>query len=421
MLITSMDLSGGKVVQLEQGKKKVIERDNIDDLISEFAPLGPVAVIDIDAAVGTGSNRDLVKRIALRGEVRAGGGVRTPEDAMELVEAGVEKVIIGSALFQGGCFNGDALKKIARAVGRKRIIVAMDTFRGDVMTSGWTKRTGLRINRELLKKVEQNAWGILVTTVEREGLMKGGDLNNIKTVMKNTILPVTAAGGISSCDEIAAFTKAGADVQLGMSIYTGRISTAEAFASAVKYAENGLIPVVAEQESGGMIMSAYSNREALLKTLDTGKLTFWSRSRQRLWTKGETSGNYLDFVSFRADCDSDVLRAAVRPRGPVCHTGDDTCFGDKRFTLETLYDVIGERFENPRPGSYTATLDYGMVREKILEEAREVVEAATRDEKIWEAADVLYFLTVLLRREDISFRDVLDELKRRNRRRRCSR
>jgi len=131
--------------------------------------------------------------------------------------------------------------------------------------------------------------------------------------------------------------------------------------------------------------------------------------------KGETSGNVLKLIRLRADCDRDTLLATAQPAGSVCHTGAWSCFStDREFSWEYLQDIITNRFRNPVPGSYTATLDDDLVREKIMEEAKELCEAKDGGEIIWEAADLLYFMTVLMTRAGISVQDVFNELDRRN-------
>jgi phosphoribosyl-ATP pyrophosphohydrolase/phosphoribosyl-AMP cyclohydrolase len=131
--------------------------------------------------------------------------------------------------------------------------------------------------------------------------------------------------------------------------------------------------------------------------------------------KGENSGNTLKLARLRADCDRDAVLAVVEPAGPVCHTGDWSCFGtNRRYTWEYLQSVIDGRFRNPVPGSYTATLDNELVREKVMEEAEEVCAAKTHEEVVWEAADLLYFTTALITREGVSGEEVLDELDRRH-------
>jgi phosphoribosyl-ATP pyrophosphohydrolase/phosphoribosyl-AMP cyclohydrolase len=131
--------------------------------------------------------------------------------------------------------------------------------------------------------------------------------------------------------------------------------------------------------------------------------------------KGETSGNTLQLIRMRADCDRDAILATAEPAGPVCHTGAWSCFDtNRKFSWEYLSDIISERFRNPAPGSYTATLDDELVREKITEEARELCEAKSRDEIIWEAADLLYFSTALLARAGVTVQEILGELDRRH-------
>ena len=176
-----------------------------------------------------------------------------------------------------------------------------------------------------------------------------------------------------------------------------------------------LIPAIATDTEGRVLMQAFTNEEALAKTFETGKMCYYSRSRAQLWPKGETSGNFQEVVKFRADCDRDSILVTVKQTGGACHTGNYTCFGSapRSFSLEQLYEVVTDRFANPTPGSYTATLTEKKVREKLLEEAQEVVDAYSRDNIIWEAADVLYFLTVLLQKEGITYNEVLNELNRR--------
>ncbi|HDS02398.1 MAG TPA: phosphoribosyl-ATP diphosphatase [Firmicutes bacterium] len=419
MLIPSIDLSQGRVVQLEQGERLKIERKDIDTVIGELAPLGPVAVIDIDAAREEGENRGVIKEIARKCEIRVGGGVRSPEEARELLSLGAEKVIIGSAFFPGGAFSAETLEKFRQAIGRERIIAALDTRNGKILTKGWRNTTQESADEKLLEELDKGVWGILATNVEREGLMQGGDILGIESLVKKTALPVTAAGGISTKEEIAKITSLGAHVQLGMALYSRTLSSGDAFTAALNYTDKGLIPVIAENEEGQILMMAWANEESLKKTLKSGLLTFYSRSREKLWTKGESSGNVMKFRRFRSDCDSDTLRAVVFPAGPACHTGEGSCFGSLPFTLEKLYETIGERFKNAPPGSYTATLTDSLVREKIIEEARELVEGTDRANKVWEAADLLYFVTVLLQKEGISLNEIRAELRRRNWRSSC--
>jgi phosphoribosyl-ATP pyrophosphohydrolase/phosphoribosyl-AMP cyclohydrolase len=200
----------------------------------------------------------------------------------------------------------------------------------------------------------------------------------------------------------------------------------------IAWDERGLVPVVAQDAaSGRVLMLAYANREAVLKTLETGLAHFWSRSRQRLWRKGETSGHVLHVDEVRLDCDGDALLYRVRPQGPACHTGEESCFfrqlgGEAsptppapRTTIERLAAVIAQRQAEPRPGSYTCTLLAGapaLPARKVGEEAVETVVAAlAQDDQrlIEEAADLVYHLLVLVASRGLTWQDVERELERR--------
>ena len=202
-----------------------------------------------------------------------------------------------------------------------------------------------------------------------------------------------------------------------MALYTNKVSLKDSFIACLNFEKSPLIPVIAQSMNGEVLMQGYANKEAFEKTFECGKLSFFSRERQTLWTKGETSGNFLEVIKMRADCDRDCVLATVIPTGPACHTGSWTCFGSdpqEKSSMGRLYNIIADRFANPKPGSYTATLDAKRVREKVEEEAEELCEADTKDEVIWEAADLLYFVNVLMYKEGVTWKDVYDELDRRH-------
>lgn len=186
---------------------------------------------------------------------------------------------------------------------------------------------------------------------------------------------------------------------------------------------DGLLPaIVQDAETGAVLMLGYLNEEALQRTIATGFVTFFSRSKKRLWKKGEVSGNVLKFVSAAADCDLDTILIRAVPAGPTCHTGSRSCFEEEESALETLGTLlrtIRQRSEGKNPKSYTKELLDGGVEAygaKVMEEAEEVVRAARSEGKqrtTEEAADVLYHLFVLLRGEKIELEDVARELRRR--------
>ena len=202
----------------------------------------------------------------------------------------------------------------------------------------------------------------------------------------------------------------------------------------VKYNEQGLVPAVVQNASTGeVLMLAYMNEESLKMTLETKKATFWSRSRQEIWVKGATSGNYLNVEEIRVDCDGDALVILAKPEGPACHTGNRTCFYRKieegkamedtaekaASILSRLEEVTSDRKIHPVDGSYTNYL-FNKGEDKILkkvgEEAAEVVIAGKnkdKDEIAYETADLMYHLTVMLVDNGMSWQDIFEELQKR--------
>ncbi|HOU17399.1 MAG TPA: bifunctional phosphoribosyl-AMP cyclohydrolase/phosphoribosyl-ATP diphosphatase HisIE [Candidatus Marinimicrobia bacterium] len=189
---------------------------------------------------------------------------------------------------------------------------------------------------------------------------------------------------------------------------------------------NGLLPaIIQDEKTGKVLMLGYMNRESYEKTKATGRVTFFSRSRQALWTKGETSGNFLEVKEILSDCDGDTLLIKVKPTGPTCHTGADTCFNEKNIAekpfIFELEEIIRDRRNNPKPGSYTNKLfDAGdeRIAQKVGEEATEVViDAVTGNEMRLpeEVADLLYHLLVLLVAKDVALDDIMNVLEKRHR------
>lgn len=432
MVISSIDLKDGHVVQLKNGKDLILQRDDADNLINEFNKYGEVAIIDLDAALGHTNpkgdtvNTPLLKSLLHKGNVRTGGGIHSVKRAKELISLGAEKVIIGSSAWKkdikdGESFlNTDFLDELVSSIGKQRIIISVDAINGKIAVKGWTET----INVSLVdgaKEAEKYCSELLFTCVEKEGCMQGTNMEMAKQLRDAVKCRVVVAGGVSSETEIEALEKINCDVQLGMALYTGKVSLKESFIRCLNWnkveSASGMIPVIAQSVNGEVLMMGYANKAAFEKTFDSDKLTFFSRTRNVLWTKGETSGHFLQVIKLRADCDRDTVLATVVPHGGACHTGSWTCFSsepDEKSSMERLYSTISERFANPKPGSYTATLDAKRVREKVEEEAEEICEADGKDEVIWEAADLLYFVSVLMYKEGVSWKDIYNELDKRH-------
>ncbi|MBC7360801.1 MAG: phosphoribosyl-ATP diphosphatase [Candidatus Aminicenantes bacterium] len=418
MIIPSIDLMNGQAVQLRQGRKLVLKNEQPLILAEEFSRFGPIALIDLDAALEKGSNLNLIREVCHRYETRVGGGIRTVEKALDIIEAGAEKIIIGSAAWSGKRLNIDFLEHLKNIIGQERIILALDCLREKILIKGWRETTDVNVI-EVIPQASKFASEFLITCVEREGCLEGTDLDFYKKIRKLCDLPITAAGGVSTLEEISALSKLDIDVQLGMCLYTGSIKLPDAFCASLNWAKAGdrLLPTVSVDESGNVLMLAWSSPESLRLSLEKGQAGYYSRSRKKIWFKGEQSGRSQELVRVRTDCDGDTILFVVRQKGKItCHKNRPSCFGHKNFDLNELYAIIQERLKSPDSSSYTASLKDGQVREKLMEEARELVEAKYTPDIIWEAADLFYFTLVLLARENIAPADIFKELDRRNRR-----
>jgi phosphoribosylformimino-5-aminoimidazole carboxamide ribotide isomerase len=222
MLIPAIDLKGGKVVQLIQGEKLAIETADLAYWIGRFAGYPRVNVIDLDAAMGSGSNDHMIGDICRQLPCQVGGGVRSPERALQLCESGAKKVIVGSALFKSGTVDLDSARRFADVVGIDRLIGAVDSKAGRVVTHGWTSSTGTTAV-EAVQALEPYCGEFLYTHVDKEGLMKGTDIAAIRRVRDATRRPIVAAGGVTTQAEIDELDALGIDAVVGMAIYTGAL------------------------------------------------------------------------------------------------------------------------------------------------------------------------------------------------------
>jgi phosphoribosylformimino-5-aminoimidazole carboxamide ribotide isomerase len=223
LIIPCIDLMDGKVVQLVQGREKALEGDAPLAMLQKFAAFPQIQVIDLDAAIGNGSNDSVVALLASRAKCRVGGGVRSIARARALVDQGAHKVIVGTAAFSASGVNTELLADLAREIGRDRLVVAVDSKAGRIVIKGWREATKLSAE-QVLRSLEPYCSGFLCTYVDKEGMLQGTDLDWFRRLRAATSLELTAAGGITTMAEVKALIDMDIHAALGMAVYTGRLT-----------------------------------------------------------------------------------------------------------------------------------------------------------------------------------------------------
>ncbi|MGQ0704520.1 MAG: phosphoribosyl-ATP diphosphatase [Gemmatimonadales bacterium] len=396
MIIPSVDVQNGRAVQLVGGRELRIDGGDPRPWVERFAVAGEIAIIDLDAAKGSGSNAELIASLLRLARCRVGGGIRDGSTALDWLDRGAAKVILGTAA------QPDILTKLPR----ERVIAALDAEDGEVMVHGWQTRTGARVE-DRVAELMPYVGGFLVTFIEREGRMVGLDLERARALVDRANgVPITFAGGVASPEDIAVLDRLGADAQVGMALYSGALDLGDAIAAPLASDRpDGLFPTIVMDVHGQALGLAYSNRESLREAVRTRTGIYWSRERG-LWRKGETSGDTQELLEVRLDCDRDTLAFVVRQRGSgFCHKGTPGCFGERRG-LPGLAATVRSRLMNRPPGSYTARLfdDSDLLASKLLEEAGELAQPDA--DVAHEAADLLYFTLVRMAKAGISLEDV---------------
>ena len=407
MIIPSIDLMDGSAVQLVGGREKVLDAGDPRPLLDQFSLIGEVAIIDLDAALSQGSNEELILSLLKNARCRVGGGIRNLEKAKFWLDAGAEKIILGTK----------AEVELLKELPRERLIAALDANRGEVVVEGWRKGTGRKII-ERIEELKDYVSGFLVTFVEHEGRLGGTALEQVAEIVEAAKpARVTFAGGISTTEEIAKLHELGADSQVGMAIYTKKLSLTDAFLAPMEKtaSSEGLWPSVVVDEAGIALGLSWSNRASVAQALENKQGVYFSRSRQELWVKGKTSGNTQELLRIDFDCDADALRFTVRQQGSgFCHLESRTCWGED-WGLRRLFRRLQKRLTDAPPGSYTKRLleDKELLNTKILEEARELTEISSQDEVVWESSDLIYFILVKLMSENAQLDDVERSLEKR--------
>lgn len=468
-IVPCLDVADGRVVK---GVRFQDLRDAGDpvELARAYADQGADELVFLDITA-TREAKETAARLA-EAVARAvpipftvGGGLRSVEDMRRVLDAGADKVAVNTAAVRRPELIGEAADRF----GSQAVVVAIDAARraGEVgREAGWEVRVIAGTETVPLDAV---AWArraaglgageLLLTSWDRDGTKDGYDLALIRAVAGAVRVPVIASGGAGTRTHFVEAFEAGATAALAASLFhygelsipelkrdlaargvavrpvkTGVESGPPAFA-ALRFDEaTGLLPAIVQSSvDGRVLMLGWMNREALERTLRSGRVTFFSRSRQELWVKGQTSGNRLELIDLRADCDADALLVTARPHGPTCHTGRESCFDgaasapaaggpsvDPGALLARLVRRVAERDAERSEDSYTADLlraGAARIAQKVAEEAVETALAAVADpgRTVAESADLLYHLVVLWRALGIEPEAVAAELEARAR------
>jgi phosphoribosyl-ATP pyrophosphohydrolase len=408
MIVPSIDLMDGRAVQLVGGREKVIDAGDPLPIAERFRVAGEIAVVDLDLALGRGSNAAMIRSLLRLAPCRVGGGIRSVETALDWLDAGAERVILGTA----------AVPEVLRQLPRERVIAALDAERDEVMVDGWRRGTGQRVADRIVA-LRDFVSGFLVTFIEREGRLGGiGELERQRAreiVGLAGDARVTIAGGVTTAEDIAVLDAIGADAQVGMALYAGQLELADAIAAPLTSDRaDGLWPTVVVDEHGVALGLAWSSRESLREAVRTRCGIYQSRQRG-VWVKGATSGATQELLRVDLDCDRDCLRFTVRQSGAgFCHRKTRTCWGPAGGIPALARRLIALRNSAP-PASYTRRLldDPALLRAKLIEEAGELADAESAEHAAAEAADVVYFALVAATRHGATLEAIEAELNRR--------
>jgi imidazole glycerol-phosphate synthase subunit HisF len=459
-VIPCLDVANGRVVK---GVSFESLRDAGDPVEAatryEAEGADELAFLDIAAAhEKRGTLVELVARVAevLSIPFTVGGGVRSVDDADALLRAGADRVTVNTAAVE----DPSLITRLGEQFGAQCVVVAIDGKRirdasgaavMRVMTHGGRRQTDRSVTGWAAAAAAAGAGEILLTSVDADGTQAGFDLEMLRAVRAAVSVPIVASGGAGQLEDFAkAVVIGGADAVLAASLFHDHILTIGAVKEAMRraglairpaptrvrtllprYDASGLVPVIMRDVvTGNVLTLAWANAEALAKTRETGLAHFYSRSRKELWKKGETSGNVQHVVGISLDCDEDAVLYDVRPSGPACHTGADSCFSRvetlgtpgsepghaDELDLTDLFAIVRARKEAPVPGSYTnELLEAGVSRiaQKVGEEAVETALASVSGDAgalAGEAADLLYHLAVLLTARGVAPGDVAAKL-----------
>lgn len=343
-LYPAIDMKGGKCVRLKQGsfQQVTVYADEPAEMAKLWVMQGAsyLHLVDLDGALaGHSVNEAAIRAVveAVDVPVELGGGIRSAETVEYLLNLGVARCIIGTKAVE----QPELIRELVQRFGAERIVVGVDAKDGMVAVEGWEKLSSINAIDLCGKMKEYGVRHIVYTDISRDGMLTGPNVEATRKLTEATGLDIIASGGVSGMTDLEQLNANGIQgAIIGKALYENRIFLPEAVAAFEKSGQTctvswkdiktdaaGLIPVIVQdQENGQVLMLAYMNQQAYEDTIRTGKMHYYSRSRQSQWLKGETSGHYQCVKSLYLDCDKDTLLAKVEQIGAACHTGSRSCF-----------------------------------------------------------------------------------------------
>ncbi|AYV78720.1 MAG: bifunctional phosphoribosyl-AMP cyclohydrolase/phosphoribosyl-ATP pyrophosphatase protein [Edafosvirus sp.] len=415
IFIPTLDISNGKAVLVKNGKVYKILGDPFEK--AQFLSINNhFQVVDIDAAMNIGSNKEIIQKISKKYPCYVGGGIRTYQDAVDYLNSSARRVIISTALSH----------ELVNKIRKERLIIAFDIDeKYNVFKDG---RKGFMDKRlfDLIDEYKDNTEIITITFHHTEGTCTGIPMDQVKEI-KDYILKynirLVVAGGISSIKEIGDLIDLQVIPQFGSGFWNGKFTLGDIFQCIsakvlniknVTFKERKLIPTSIQSTDGQLLGEVFSTPESLKLSVDTRIATFHSRETDSCWIKGATSGNYHTVINIHYSCDGTALRFVVEGN-TFCHTGSESCFGDTdpaRASLKSMQRLLKKRMNSSEEKSYTKALlsDGFKINSKIMEEAEELICATDNDEIISEASDLIYFMLLYLQKNNVEISDVENEL-----------
>lgn len=438
-IIPCLDVDHGRVVK---GKKFKGLKDIADpiELARKYEQQGADELVFYDITATTekrGIFLDIVKQVrsAITIPLTVGGGIRTVKDIEAVLQAGADKVSINSAAVK----NPDLITEAASHFGNNRIVLSIDVKQvGEkewkIFTDGGSTETELNAIDWAKEGEKRGAGEIVVNCMDEDGVRNGYDMQLTETISNAVDIPVIASGGAGEMEHFKEVFEHGISGALAASVFHYddiKIPDLKLYLADIHFPADGLLPaIVQDVETKQVLMLAYMNETALKKTIETKEAWFYSRSRQELWHKGATSGNKQLVRGIQYDCDGDAILLQVKRLGPACHTGEESCFFNsliqgseglkEEAVLSQLMTTIKKRRNKQQSRSYTAYLfreGLDKILKKIGEESSEVIIGAknrNKQEVIWEIADLVYHLLVLMTYLNIDLSDLERELKKRH-------